>query len=111
MANRYSVPLKYLVTSNSYLNFEFEGKIKVIAVTYTGKPMTKLADIFMSQRTRDVISIFYLLSFKARLTNNGLSKSHVIFILNHGATTLSTMTLSLTTFGKMTPQHGQHSAQ
>ncbi len=44
MANRYSVPLKYLVNLNSHLNFKFEGKIKFIAVTYTGKPMTKLAD-------------------------------------------------------------------
>jgi hypothetical protein len=33
MANRYSGPLKYLVNSNSHLNFEFEGKIKFIAVT------------------------------------------------------------------------------
>jgi hypothetical protein len=35
MANRYSVPLKYSVNSNSHSNFKFEGKIKFIAVTYT----------------------------------------------------------------------------
>jgi hypothetical protein len=34
MANRYSVPLEYLVNLNSHLNFEFEGKIKFIAITY-----------------------------------------------------------------------------
>ena len=34
MANRYSVPLEYLVNSNSHSNFEFDGKIKFIAVTY-----------------------------------------------------------------------------
>ena len=33
MANRYLVALKYLVNSNSHLNFEFEGKIKFIPVT------------------------------------------------------------------------------
>ncbi len=31
--NRYLLPLKYLVYSDSHLNFEFEGKIKFIAVT------------------------------------------------------------------------------
>ncbi len=107
MANRYSVPLKYLVNLNSHLNFKFEGKIKVIAVTYTGLSETKLADTFMSQHTRDVISIFYLVSSDKDLLIKGL----VIFILNNGATTLSTMRLSVMTFGKMTPQHEQHSAQ
>jgi hypothetical protein len=34
MVNSYSVPLKYLVNSNSHLNFEFEGKIKFIAFMY-----------------------------------------------------------------------------
>jgi hypothetical protein len=33
IANRYSVPLEYLVYSDSLLNFEFEGKIKFITVT------------------------------------------------------------------------------
>jgi len=33
MANRCLVPLEYLVNSNSYLNFEFKGKIKFITVT------------------------------------------------------------------------------
>jgi hypothetical protein len=35
--NRYLVPLKYLVNSNSHLNFEFEGKVKFIAVTLAGQ--------------------------------------------------------------------------
>jgi hypothetical protein len=34
MAIRYSVPLEYLVYSNSNSNFEYKGKIKTIAVTY-----------------------------------------------------------------------------
>ncbi len=34
MANKYLVLLKFLVNSNSHLVFEFEGKIKFIAVTY-----------------------------------------------------------------------------
>jgi hypothetical protein len=33
MVNRYLVPLKYLVNSNSHSNFEFKGKIKFITVT------------------------------------------------------------------------------
>jgi hypothetical protein len=32
--NRYLVSLKYLVYSDSHFNFEFEGGIKFIAVTY-----------------------------------------------------------------------------
>jgi hypothetical protein len=32
MMNRYLVPLKYLVNSNSHSNFKFEGKIKFITV-------------------------------------------------------------------------------
>ncbi len=31
MTNRYWVPLKYSVNSNSHLKFEFEGKIKFIS--------------------------------------------------------------------------------
>jgi hypothetical protein len=31
MANRYLVPLKYLVNLTSYSNFKFGGKIKFIA--------------------------------------------------------------------------------
>jgi hypothetical protein len=38
MANRYSVILKFLVNSNSHSIFEFEGKIKFIAVTYLPMP-------------------------------------------------------------------------
>ncbi len=95
MANSYLVLLEYLVNLSTHLNFEFKGKMKVIAVTYTGLSETKLADTFMSQHTRDVISIFYLVSSDKDLLIKGL----VIFILNHGATTLSTMTLSVTTFG------------
>jgi hypothetical protein len=34
MANRYLVLLKVLVNLNSQLVFEFEGKIKFIAITY-----------------------------------------------------------------------------
>jgi len=35
MANRHSVPLKYLVNlSNSHSNFKLKGKIKFIAVTF-----------------------------------------------------------------------------
>jgi hypothetical protein len=34
MANRYLVLLKFLVNSNSHLNFEFEGKIKFIEVIF-----------------------------------------------------------------------------
>jgi hypothetical protein len=37
MANRYSVPPEYLVNLNSDLNFELEGKIKFIAITYSLK--------------------------------------------------------------------------
>ncbi len=34
MANRYSVTLEYSDYSDSHSNFEIEGKIKIIAVTY-----------------------------------------------------------------------------
>jgi hypothetical protein len=34
MVNRYLVLLEFLVNSNSHFVFEFEGKIKFIAVTY-----------------------------------------------------------------------------
>jgi hypothetical protein len=34
LANRYSVLLEFLENSNSYSIFEFEGKKKIIAVTY-----------------------------------------------------------------------------
>jgi hypothetical protein len=34
MSNRYLVPLKYLVNSNSHSNFKFEDKIEFIAGTY-----------------------------------------------------------------------------
>ncbi len=34
MAIRYSVTLKYSDYSDSHSNFEFQGKIKIIAVTY-----------------------------------------------------------------------------
>jgi hypothetical protein len=34
MANRYSVLLEFLENFNSHSIFEFEGKIKIIAVTY-----------------------------------------------------------------------------
>ena len=33
--NRYSVPLEYFINSNSHSNFEFKGKMKFIAVTYS----------------------------------------------------------------------------
>ncbi len=33
MTNSYSVPLEYLLHSDSHSNFEFEGKIKFISVT------------------------------------------------------------------------------
>jgi hypothetical protein len=42
MGNRYLVLLEFLLYSNSHLAFKLEGKIKFIAVTYTGDMILKL---------------------------------------------------------------------
>jgi hypothetical protein len=34
MSDRYSVPLEYSAYSDSHLNFEFKGKIQIMAVAY-----------------------------------------------------------------------------
>jgi hypothetical protein len=47
MTNSYSVPLEYLVNSNSQLNFEFEGKIKFIS-HLVGVPYHKGNTVFLS---------------------------------------------------------------
>ncbi len=46
MTKRYSVPLKYLVNSNSHLNFEFEGKIKFIADTWVMPQLDSIVIIY-----------------------------------------------------------------
>jgi len=54
MANRYWVPLKYLVYSDSHLNFKFEGKIKIIAVTYQHPPFTQISTPNWGKSTRSI---------------------------------------------------------
>ncbi len=46
MANRYLVPLEYLVNLNAHSNFEFEGKTKFIAVMYTGHRLDETCGMY-----------------------------------------------------------------
>ncbi len=58
VTNRYSPSLKYSVYSDSHLNFEFEGKIKFIAVTCQGL-LVILCSVWLFES-----GPFFLVSFK-----------------------------------------------
>ncbi len=55
MANRNSVPLKYLVNSNSHSNFKFKDKMKFISVSFFNAKLAHSAQskIMISVNKRD----------------------------------------------------------